>query len=226
MRRIPPILAVAALALIPTLVPAQGEAKKIKLGNNVFLEIDGEKRRVLVNAYVCLRQGQLEQLLTRKRSKEHESVLAADVDARQIHAALVAAGAEPGSPVKFRPDFQPPKGTAIKVTLEYKENGKTVRVPAQRWLRDIKTKKNPETDWVFAGSVLHPNPDNPKAQPFYGANEGDIICIANFETAMLDVPFRSSKDNDVLYFEANTEFIPPLETPVLVILEPVGVKKK
>ena len=43
---------------------------------------------------------------------------------------------------------------------------------------------------------------------------------------MLDLPINSSKDNDDLAFEAHTERIPDLETPVLVILEPVLAAKK
>ena len=77
--------------------------KKVNLGKNVFLEIQGDKRRVVVEAAVCLRMGQLVQFLTRKNTKEHEAVLAADADARDIHAALIAAGAEPGKPVQFQP---------------------------------------------------------------------------------------------------------------------------
>src|SRR5438270_3008490 len=124
----------AVLCLLASIAGAQDEKKKIEIGKNVFLEIDGEQRRVLVNAYVCLREGMLEQLLTRKRTKEHEAILAADVDAKSIHAALLLAGATVGSPVKFRPKFEAPAGTTIKVTLEYIEKGKTVRVPAQQWI--------------------------------------------------------------------------------------------
>jgi hypothetical protein len=217
------ILALAAVVAATSF--AQGTAKKVRVGNDVYLEIDGAKRRVIVDAYVCLRQGQLEQLLTRKRTKEHEAILAADIDARHLHAALIAAGAQPGSPVKFRPKFQPPTGTPIKVTLEYQDKGKTVRVPAREWIRGIKTQKDLDTDWVFAGSVLIPNPDDPKKTPFYAANEGDVICIANFDTALLDVPFSSSKDNDALGYEAHTDRIPPVGTPVTVVLEP-GIAKK
>jgi hypothetical protein len=227
-----PIAFVVSMALgvlflgLGSLVGAQGTPKKIDFGKNVALEIDGAKRRVLVNAYVCLRQGQLEQLVTRKRTKEHEAILAVDADARHIHAALLAAGALAGSPVKFRPKFTAPTGTPIKITLEYQEKGKTIRVPAQQWLRNIKSKKDLDTDWVFAGSVLIPSPFDKKKEPYYAANDGDIICISNFDTAMLDVPFNSSKDNDDLAFEANTDRIPALETPVLLILEPVLPKKK
>ena len=203
----------------------QNGPKKVEIAKNVTLEVDGDKRRVLLNANVCLRQGQLEQLLTRKRTKEHEAILVGDFDAREIHKALLLAGAGAGSPVQFQPKFKPPTGTPIKITLEYQENGKTVRRSAQEWIRNIKTKKPLEADWVFAGSRLFQDPLNPKAAPYYLANDGDVICIANFDTAMLDVPFVSTKDNDHLTYEANTELIPALEAPVTIILEPMPAKK-
>lgn len=201
--------------------PPKPVVKKAELGKNVYLETEGKKRRVLVQAYVCLRQGQLEQLLTRKRGKEHEAILAADIDARTIHLALVAAGAEPGHPVRFQPKFEPPAGTTIKVFLEYQEKGKTVRVPAQKWVRNAKTKKDLDLDWVFAGSVLFPDPTDKTKPPYYMANDGDVICVSNFDTALLDLPISSSRDNDDLAFEAHTERIPDRETPVTIILEPV-----
>lgn len=224
MHRTYPMLFVA-LATLGLSADAQDAPKKAKIGDNVYLEINGDKRRVLIDAYVCLRQGMLEQLLTRKRTKEHEAPLAIDTDVRNIHLALLAAGAKPGSPVKFRPKFTAPTGTPIKITLEYQDKGKTVRVPAQQWVRNVKTKKDLDTDWVFAGSVLFDDPLDKKKPPYYAANDGDVICISNFDTALLDVPFNSSKENDELAFEANTDRIPPLETPVRIILEPVPTKK-
>jgi hypothetical protein len=128
--------------------------------------------------------------------------------------------------VKFRAKFEVPSGTPVKITLEYKDKDKTVRVPAQQWVRNIKSKKDLDTDWVFAGSALIQDPFQKGKEPYYAANDGDVICISNFDTALLDVPFNSPKDNDDLAFEAHTERIPALETPVLVILEPVLPKKK
>jgi hypothetical protein len=206
---------------------APAPTKKVTIGKNVFLEIlPGDKRRVRVSAYVCLRMGQLEQFLTRKRTKEHEAILAADVDARDIHTALTLARAEAGHPVKFQSQYKPPSGTPIKIFLEYTKDQKTVRVPAQQWIRNARTKKILDSDWVFAGSVLIPDPFEPKKKPFYAANEGDVICISNFDTALLDLPLNSSKANDDLLFEAFTERIPAVETPVQVILEPVVKEKK
>ena len=201
-------------------------AKKVKVGTNVFLEIEGDKRRVLINAYVCLRQGQLEQLLCKRQTKEHEAILAADMDALMIHKALLVTGAEAGSPVKYQPKFEPPRGTTIKVTLQYEQDGKTITVPAQKWVRNVKTRKDLAYDWVFAGSVLLHDPLDKTAPPFYAANSGDVICVSNFDTALLDLPINSSQDNAELAFEANTKVIPPVETPVLVILEPILKSKK
>jgi hypothetical protein len=201
-------------------------AKRASIGKNVAIEVEGDKRRVIVEAEVCLRQGQLEQLLTRKRTKEHEAVLVADIDARDLHKALVIANAEAGHPVIFQPKFKPPTGSTIKVTLEYQEKGKTVRKPAQEFIRSFKTKKTLDTDWVFTGSRFFKDPTDPNSEPYYLANDGDVICIANFDTALMDVPFDSSKDNDHLTFEANTEAIPPLQTPVRLILEVAPAKKK
>jgi hypothetical protein len=208
-------------------VKAAGESKKVKVGKNIELEILPDKtKRVIVQTEVCLREGPLEQLLTRKRLKEHEAILAADIDARELHLALTLTGAEAGKVVQFRPKLMPPTGTLIKITLEYKDKGgKTVRVSAKEWIRNMKSKKDFPTDWVFAGSTLVPDPLNKAKQPFYGANDGDVITVVNFEGACLDVPFLSTKDNADLDFEAHTDRIPALQTPVTVILEPVLAKK-
>ncbi|MSQ96345.1 MAG: hypothetical protein EXR98_17575 [Gemmataceae bacterium] len=202
------------------------EAKRATIGKNIVLEIQGDQRRVRVNAEVCMRQGLLEQLMTRKRTKEHEAVLAADIDARELHLALTLAGAEPGRPVQFRPKLVAPSGTPIKIFLEYKSKGADVRVPAQQWIRNVKSKKDFHTDWVFAGSILIPDPSDKTKKPFYGANDGDVIAVVNFEGACLDVPFLSTKDNADLDHEAHTERIPPEKTAVTVVLEPVLEKKK
>jgi hypothetical protein len=204
------------------------DAKKVEVGKNVWLEVQGDKRRVIVQAEVCLREGMLEHLMCRKRTKEHEAILAADVDARDIHKALILAKATPGTTVKYKEDgtIVPPTGTKIKVTLSYKDKDKQVTVPGRDWVQDMKTKKSLEHDWVFAGSEFQINPLEKDKPPLYAANAGDVICVSNFEGAMLDLPISSSKNNDELAFEAFTDRIPPLGTPLTVILEPVLEPKK
>lgn len=200
--------------------------KRVDVGKNIVLEIPASgPRRVRIASEVCFREGPLELLLCRKNTKEHEAILAADVDARQIHTALLAAGAKVGSPVKWEPKYQPAKGSKILVSLEYSRDGKAVTIPARQWVRDAKTRKELGLDWVFAGSQFFRDPEDAKKPPHYAANGGDLICVSNFETAMLDLPINSPKDNAELQFEAFTDRIPPLQTKVTVILEPVPEKK-
>src|SRR5438105_5681545 len=209
--------------------------KRVEVSKNVVLEIPAEgPRRVRIAAEVVFREGPLEMLLCRKNTKEHESVLAADVDARDIHKALLAAGAKVGSPVKFQPKYEPAKGSKILVSVEYTEvrgqrsevrgqksedkgqtkDGKTVTVPARRWIRDMKSRKELAVDWVFGGSQFFPDPAGKDKPPLYAANGGDVICVSNFESAMLDLPISSTQLDAELQFEAFTDRIPPLGTKV------------
>jgi hypothetical protein len=209
----------------PKAPPADADSvrKPLNKKETVFFEKQGDTRRVVVVAAVCLRQGRLEGLLTRKGTKEHEYILAADVDARDIHAGLVAAGASPGAPVQFNPRYVPAHGTAVKISLRYEKDGKTVTVPAREWVRNAGTKKDLDMDWVFAGSVFQPDPDD-KDKQLYLANQGDLVCVCNIDTAMLDLPVRSPKRPDDRVFDAHTDRIPPLETRVEVVFEPVPEK--
>lgn len=197
----------------------QKPTKRAQIGKNLFLEIQGDTRRVLVHAEVCMRRGPLELLLTKKRTKEHEAILAADVDAKELKRALLVAKAKAGHPVQFEPKYQPVSGQIIKVTLAYEEKGRLKTVRAQDWITNIKTKKPLKSEWVFGGSQLVPNPLDPQ-NPVFLADEGDYICISNFESALIDLPIKISKVNSMLQYECRTKLIPKEGTPVTVILEP------
>src|SRR5262249_37798307 len=93
------------------------DTHKVEIGKNVTLEVQGDKRRVLINSTVCLQRGALELLMCRKQTKEHESILTSDSDARDIHKALVISKAEPGKPARYlEKGIQPPTGTKIKIS--------------------------------------------------------------------------------------------------------------
>src|SRR5262245_31485518 len=207
--------------------PIPDEYKPLNKAKTLFFEKkDDGTRRVHVLGEVCLREGPLEVFLCKNFTKEHEAILRADVDAREIHTALLLTGAEAGSPAKFTPRFKAPTGTAIKVSVTYREKGKVKTAPASAWVTNKATGKDLAYDWVFAGSRLFRDPENPAATPFYMANNGEVISLSNFPDSMMDLPVKSSKDVADLIFEANTAKIPPLRSPVLVTLEPVVEKKK
>ena len=80
----------------------KSQVKALVPDKTLYLEtLPDKSRRVLLVAEVCLREGPLEVLLCKNGTKEHEAVVRTAVDARLIHAALIAAGAKPGSPVQF-----------------------------------------------------------------------------------------------------------------------------
>lgn len=72
--------------------------------------------------------------------------------------------------------------------------------------------------WVFAGSFFLT--DEKTGEKFYQAESGDLICLANFATATIDLSSVSTAANDDLMFEAFTERIPPLGTKVMIELIP------
>jgi len=204
-----------------------GPSKKVPLGKNVWFETDGSHRRVLVGATVCLREGGIECFLCRSRTKEYESILSTDADAQMIHAGLLAAGAKPGSPVQYVEKngevvSVPPTGSRIKISVQYEEKGKLVKVPAQHWILNAKTKKELEDEWVFAGSKLLPGTEDANKKPVYAAtSDGSYICVYNMPFAMLDLPVNNpNKDPETRELQPHTERIPPLETKVMLILEP------
>lgn len=203
-------------------------AKVTQLGPGIYLGVAGERRWVEVRAQVCLVRGYLEHLLSRdEAAKHHESIVSTSFDASHLHAALIAAGAKPGKPAHVimkdgKPEFQPPTGDKVKITMRWKDDkGKPMEMLAQRWVRNAKTKKELDVDWVFAGSQLFPDQDDKDKPPLYGANDGRVITTSNFGTSLLDLPIKSDQGDPQggLEWEVNTELVPKIETPVTLILE-------
>jgi hypothetical protein len=188
------------------------------------LWFDPARKELIIGARVVLRQGPLEHLVCLKGTKEHEAILATEAQPRQIHAGLLLTGAEPGHPVRFLPKFEPPTGTAIAIELTWKSGDQTKRADARRWLKDEKNQKPLAENWVFAGSELFTDPITKKT--VYAADEGDVITVANFGSAILDLPIASSASDADRVFSADPEHVPPLGTEVFLNLRPKNAPEK
>jgi hypothetical protein len=117
--------------------PQVGKGTPVPLNESGTVKLDLANRRLLVQGEVVLRQGQLEMFACRKKSKEHESIVAIDAAAFVIHSGLLALKASPGGPAVYEPKFQPPHGEKLDIVVTWKdEQGKTQRVPAQSWIRE------------------------------------------------------------------------------------------
>jgi hypothetical protein len=187
-----------------------------ELGRSLWYDPQG--KRAILKARVVLREGVLEHLICAKGTKEHEAILATDAPAQRIHAALLLTGAEPGHPVRFLPQLEPPAGTRIALELIWRADGQERRSDARRWVWDEKAKAPLAIDWVFAGSLIYQDPVTKKS--IYAAEEGDLVTVANFASAILDLPMVSSANDAERVFAAHTAEIPPKGTEVFVAMSP------
>ncbi|MGC9454802.1 MAG: YdjY domain-containing protein [Phycisphaerae bacterium] len=184
------------------------------------LKVDLSARRVILSAEVCLRSGALELLVCKAGTKEYESILRTEAQASHLHAALLMLGLSPGLPGEWSDtgadgQYIPPRGAELEVTLRWQDrSGEARESPATAWLKpDDGT--DPPRQWVFVGSEILPD------GRYWADVDGDVLSVSNFPSAVIDVPFRSTTENELLLFEADSEKIPPVGTEVDVIIEPV-----
>ena len=208
--------AAKAAAKAPEGFPAPPNAKR--LAKDYDLWIDEARKQLIVDGKIVLREGMLEMFACPKQTKEHESIVAVNCKAQFVHAGLLALGAEPGRPVRFDPMYTPASGPQVDVWVLWKDDQGNHKVLAQEWIQQIKTEKQMEYPFVFAGSGFFV--DEATGEKHYMADGGDLICVSNFTSAMLDVPVPSTQANSGLAFRAFTERIPPLGTPVRLVLAP------
>ncbi len=181
------------------------------------LWVDKKNKRIVLGGRICKRVGPMELFACFRRTKEHESIVSVQARAYAIHAVLVAMGIKPGRPVQFFPEFRPAEGPKMEVLVAWTDaKGKRHTVRAQEWLRNVRTKKAMEQDWVFGGSAFSRDPDG---REVYLPVFGDFICVSNFASAMFDIPINAPENNAALLFDALHERIPPAGTAVALILQ-------
>lgn len=181
--------------------------------------LDPRRKLVVVDGIVSLRRGTLEMFACPRGTKEHESVVAVLAPPSTIHAGLLAAGAQPGTPARFQPEYEPPTGTEVDIWVLWRDReGNPQKMRAQQWIRQTRTGRELAYPWLFVGSSFWV--DESTGKRHYNADGGDFICVSNFPTATLDIPMESSQSDDDLLYEAFTERIPNVGTRVRLVLVP------
>jgi len=187
------------------------------------ITLDWQARTVTVQAEVVRREGLLELVLCGMETKEHESLMHTEARPSDIHAALLALGLAPGVAARWI-QFEdepgraiPPRGAPLTVNVSWTDgDGALQTVEVGQWLRQVEGAATPvPNEWIFVGSDVMPN------GAYWADGTGDIICVSNFPSALIDVPFESTHLSDVgLLFAANTDAVPPVGTPVTVVIAP------
>ena len=207
--------------------PAEAAPRRLKPFPGVVVLPDGPA--VELTAWVCLEYGWLEQIACAPGTREHESLVVPRARPSQIHAALLMAGFEPGAPGTWfyeneQYTFTPPAGTALDVFVRYDvAGGGIVEEPIRAWIRDHHGRHEfPDEPWIFAGSIIAPNPDwMEEAGEHYVADvTGSIIGLVTFGDEVIGFS-RVLADQAAVQppeWEVNAEHSPPVGTEVTIIL--------
>jgi hypothetical protein len=189
------------------------------VGRFPHVTVDVRNERVLVECEALHCEAPLEFFCVVAGGSEHESVIRTRAKPSDIHTGLLMLGLTPGEPMKYSEATKkwfPPHGPPVNITMEYDKDGKHYSLPAYKLMRDLKTKQSmPPQTWIFAGSRL-------LEDGTYGANPtGYVVSIVNFELTLLDVPRLASSANETLEWETALDLMPPLASPMTMIIEPL-----
>ncbi len=193
----------------PSQKPTSGGVRAFAPG----VRIDWSRRRVELDAQVVLRRGPLELLACSPQTREHESIFVVKARPQRVYQAMGLIGLEPGSPVRYdetHDRWYEPNGVALDILVRC---GAGTAQPVRRLLRRTGEQKElSDIQWVFSGSRRSPDGR-------FGADlDGTLICVVDFETALISVGARHTADNDQLWLEANTEAIPPVGTACTLLI--------
>lgn len=183
------------------------------------VRLDQKARSISFAGKLNMKRGLLEYLLVHSRGSVHESLLVTEVEASDIHVAMLLLGAKGGAVVTEAPPAQldaryfsrAPKltGDAVFIGVKWKEKDveKTARI--EDWIFNEADKKRVEHGaWTYNGSMIHEG-------RFLAQTEGNLVALVTSPTALINNP-RKGNDNDHLW-NANDDTTPGLDTPVEIV---------
>ena len=194
------------------------------------IRLDKPTRSLQFPAQLNMREGLIEYLLVNAKGKSYESLLRTEVEPYEVHLAMLLIGAKgaPQTPallaapsVPFHVN-QPPgqtnaaaplaavaAGDRIRIELSWNIAGKGEQhARAEDWVFNLATKTNAARGpWIYNGSRVVKG-------VFLAQREGSIVAMIDDIDALVNNP-RPGHDNDQIW-SANTNVLPPLNTPVEV----------
>lgn len=197
-----------------------GADNQRKVGTVTFspgLRIDWSRHRIELDAVVVLRRGPLELLACSPHTREHESIVAVTARPRDIYQAMGMIGLAPGHPVRYDEKLGrllPPVGESLRISVRYGHADDQHDVPVEEWLQINDTGRSPTAlPWVFAGSRTF------ESGRFGADADGTVICVVDFDTALISLGTLHSADNNLLWLSAKTAAIPAKGTKCVITIQ-------
>ncbi len=197
------------------------------------IRIDTAQHIVEIDGIVCIDAADPNQpagvplecfIITGASGKEHESLVLTQASAKEIHAALLMAGFEPGAPGNFEWDAAtrtlkpiPPRGQLLDITIAH---GDRKFENLGNWAIHMNgsallPQNHSTATWHFAGSRF----TKTKGGEIYDAQMSGIIAgLCTFGGEVLSWPDTISADSTMHEpdFVANKSVVPPFKTAVRV----------
>jgi hypothetical protein len=205
------------------------------------ITIDAEKKRVDIDARVCLDEGLLEVIACIPDTKEHESLVMIDSVPMHVHVAMLLLGAKNGNPAMVTPAnkeqaewiHHPPRGDSISVSLILvNAKGDSIERPVSDFIRRRKGRNGFDEDktepiqeeqeadqpakvfktFLFTGSrTIEAGNDT---RQYVADESGNVVSISTFGDEVLGLPSHVSHANDALVWEINPKHLPDKGTKV------------
>ena len=197
-----------------------------------IIELEGGVRtwvdagRVEFPGEITLETGWLEVAVCRRSTREHESIVVADVVPSVVHAALLLAGFEPGAPATWDEATNspiPPRGPLVTIELRFGPDGPdgpdAREVRLESMIEDARARALPK--WVFAGSLLRPNPPSMGDGEYFLADyAGTFVGLTTFGDEVIAAEEVRSPETgvDPPVWRIREGSVPPEGTAVTVVV--------
>jgi len=189
------------------------------------ITFDQKTREIRFPGKVNMTEGQLEFLLVHENGKLHESLLMTDISPTALNLAftllryppsreLYPLPNDPGAAANVFPEVSTEVRAAARITVEveWKENGKIRRFPANELIQHtVRNTSMPAGPWVYGGSEFEDGKYAPEIS-------GDIIAIFTSSAALINYPGKDD-DNDEVWIPYPKR-VPAAGTDVAIIITP------
>ena len=210
----------------PTTTPAQAPAP---LAPFEGIRVAPAPGTVEVEAWTCLDAGWLEQIACSPGTREHEALVVVKAKPSEIHAALLMAGLEPGSPGSWHYDestdeldFIAPRGETVEIRVRYQRHGVWREEPIGAWIEDANGESVfPNDPFIFAGSLFAENLEWMGPGEHYVADmTGSIVGLVTFgdEVVAFSQVLADQESVQPPLWQVRHDAVPPLGTKVTLIL--------
>ena len=222
-----------ALAAMAEDVPPPAKPVVRKVAPGIYevgkVRLDQKALSISFPGKLNMKRGLLEYLLVNPKGSIHESLLVTDVDANDIHVAMLLLGAKGGAitaaaaPPQLDAQYfrTAPKltGDTVFITVKWKEKDVEKTVVIEDWLfnevakkkiNEVAKKKVLHGPWIYNGSMVHEG-------RFLAQADGNLVALVTSPTALINNP-RKGNDNDQMW-NVNEDATPGESTPVEIIFK-------